>query len=219
MPYHGRQQHELGVTIVTTDKQNFDEAPQMTNRTDKEGSMEDVDTMTEDEMAEELALQEAGSAAAVPEQESDEGSDEISTGGTPFEPHAMTDPTATGPIFSTFGVLPSTNPARRTQLRSGTEEAYWFNQFRERLTQSYQAPPSGEVKTFGMTEAAEVPLHQPIAEGDDTDNPDTSTNHSADVTKAYTDASANSTTAGTTDDTELTAAVEQIADDDTTQTE
>lgn len=144
------------------DKRNFDEAPRPADPIDQE-----AEEIVDGDVAEELAMQAAGSTAAVGDPQpaendpigniADHSSEDSVDSDTPSSQ------TAGGSIFSTFGVIPPTYPSR-TPLRSGIEEANWFNQFRERLVQSYTTPQTSEMKTFDTSEAA-----GPIAESDDTD--------------------------------------------------
>ena len=226
---------------MTTEQRSFDEEPRLTDRTEQEAeeATETEDKTTEDEMAKELAVQEAGSAAAVPEPQPGESetaenmADDLPSEGEALGADAPSDSAASGSLFSTFGVIPPTY-ASRTQLRSGIEEANWFNQFRERLAQSYSTPHGGEVKTFGMAEAVEVPLRQPIAADNDaeadagadiaavtgtTGATDTGTTDDASMTRteaAHTDTTHDETAdAGTA---EITAVADQTDNDDAEQT-
>lgn len=159
---------------MTTDKQNFDEDPKLTNATDD--VTEELETESADEMAEELALQEAGSEAAVAEPQPVEPenpesfNDDIPFEGGPAERHDNLGDTSGGSIFGSFGAISTTFPSGRTQLRSGLEDADWFNRFRDRWTESYAQTDTGNVQTFGSTEAAEVPVHEMIIEEEATDD-------------------------------------------------
>lgn len=158
------RQNALGVTVVTTDKRKFDEDPEQASK-----------AKSEDEMAEELAMQEAGSEAAIPEPQPKEPenpesfADDIPFETGPSERHFNPDPSASGSVFGSFGTIQTTFPSGRTQqFRSGQEEADWFNQFRERLSQSHAETQAGNVQIFGTTEAAEVPVHKVISEDEGT---------------------------------------------------